>query len=75
MNTESTITHLRRHGVVLPQIVDSSFLTMTNVATQFVIGKLIQIKFHRGHCIQEQTSHTCHTLRLTWAKQSGTKVM
>lgn len=43
MNTESTITHLRRHGVVLPQIVDSSFLTMTNVATPFVIGKLIQV--------------------------------
>lgn len=43
MNTESTITHLRRHGVVLPQIVGSSFLTMTNVATQFVIGKLIQV--------------------------------
>lgn len=43
MNTESTINHLRRHGVVLPQIVGSSLVTITNVATQFVIEKLIQV--------------------------------
>lgn len=40
---KSTINHLRQNGVILPQIVGSQLLAMTNVATQYVIAKLIQV--------------------------------